>query len=166
MESSRNVSEPIVHFPDDSDEDDGSISYLGSRSELDIEELTCEGHRGNSREGFHRLTGEGHQLHKDEGLRRNTGEGLIKKSGEGRHPGDGHREMPGGGHTQNIGGGHRDDRVPDSETSRQIPIQLSDGSLVTATFSSLEDPMPPPWSVFHRRGGEVEKIVKIVIDRE
>merc|ERR1712179_748584 len=105
MESSRNVSEPIVHFPDDSDEDDGSISYLGSRSELDIEELTCEGHRGNSREGFHRLTGEGHQLHKDEGLRRNTGEGL----------------------TQNIGGGHRDDRVPDSETSRQIPIQLSDG---------------------------------------
>ena len=37
----------------------------------------------------------------------------------------------------------------------QIPIKLSDGRLVKASFTHLDDPVIPPWSVFYHPGAPV-----------
>ena len=48
----------------------------------------------------------------------------------------------------------------------QIPILLWDGSLLKAAFSSLEEPLPPAWSVFRQRPGPSQDVVNIRIEKE
>ena len=48
----------------------------------------------------------------------------------------------------------------------QIPIKLSDGRLVTASFTHLDDPVIPPWSVFYQQGAPVNNGVNININRD
>ena len=47
----------------------------------------------------------------------------------------------------------------------QIPIKLSDGRLVKASFTHLDDPVIPPWSVFYQQGTPVNNGVNIDINR-
>ena len=50
--------------------------------------------------------------------------------------------------------------------NHQIPILLWDGSLLKASFSSLEDPLPPVWSVFRQRPGPSQDVVNIRIEKD
>lgn len=59
-----------------------------------------------------------------------------------------------------------DQKVRPESRSNQVPIKLSDGTLIFASFTYLEDPVPPPWSVFYRKGGETENIVNVSIDKD
>ena len=63
--------------------------------------------------------------------------------------------------------------TPDSEPKKyeaapihQIPIKLSDGRLVKASFTHLDDPVIPPWSVFYQPDANVNNIVNININRD
>ena len=48
----------------------------------------------------------------------------------------------------------------------QIPIKLSDGRLVKASFTHLDDPVIPPWSVFYQSGTSINNGVNIKINRD
>ena len=48
----------------------------------------------------------------------------------------------------------------------QIPIKLSDGRLVKASFTHLDDPVIPPWSVFYQSGASINNGVNIKINRD
>ena len=48
----------------------------------------------------------------------------------------------------------------------QIPIKLSDGRLVKASFTHLDDPVIPPWSVFYQSGASMNNGVNIKINRD
>ena len=48
----------------------------------------------------------------------------------------------------------------------QIPIKLSDGRLVKASFTHLDDPVIPPWSVFYQSGADINNGVNIKIHRD
>ena len=63
--------------------------------------------------------------------------------------------------------------TPDSEPKKyeaapihQIPIKLSDGRLVKASFTHLDDPVIPPWSVFYQPDANVNNIVNININQD
>ena len=48
----------------------------------------------------------------------------------------------------------------------QIPIKLSDGRLVRASFTHLDDPVIPPWSVFYQSGASINNGVSVRITRD
>ena len=51
-----------------------------------------------------------------------------------------------------------------STAFHQIPIKLSDGRLVKASFTHLDDPVIPPWSVFYRPETAADDAVNIKIN--
>ena len=61
---------------------------------------------------------------------------------------------------------HNDEHPPISDHKKvhQIPIKLSDGRVVRASFTKLEDPMPPPWSIFYPCTNKNGGTLKVPID--
>ena len=56
------------------------------------------------------------------------------------------------------------ERCKDPQPFHQIPIKLSDGRLVKASFTHLDDPVIPPWSVFYRPETAADDVVNIKIN--
>lgn len=46
-------------------------------------------------------------------------------------------------------------------TNRLIPIQLENGDILNPKFESLEELVPPPWSIFHKSNAARARNVKL-----